>query len=124
MTTTPTVPTERRRRVILTPPSVAARAASERLTRALLNLAVGGQRPHCGDAETHHYWLSEKAHERALAVRWCHGCPVITECGAAATAQAERWGVWGAKDFSRRPRKSNPQVSARAQTSIHRSQSG
>jgi hypothetical protein len=108
---TTTVPPERRRRVILTPPSVAARAASEKLTRALINAAAKGQRPPCGDPETHHLWLSEEAQERRLAKQWCLDCPCLAECLAAAEAQKETFGVFGAKDFTRNPRKPKDPVS-------------
>jgi Transcription factor WhiB len=80
-----------------------ARIASQGLTRGLLNLAARGIRPRCSDPATHGYWLSEHKAERDLAARWCHGCPVLTECLAAAKANREQWGVWGAVDFSRRP---------------------
>jgi hypothetical protein len=81
------------------------RVESDRLTTALLNLTSRGQRPHCSDPETHHYWLSEEQHERALAIRGCQHCPVLTECRNAAEAQRETFGVYGAKDFTKHPRK-------------------
>ena len=67
-------------------------------TRALVDLAARGLRTHCSDAETHHLWLSEEAHERAVAARLCRGCPALTECGEAAEARRERFGVWGGRD--------------------------
>jgi hypothetical protein len=33
----------------------------------------------------------------------CAGCPVLVECGTAATANDERWGVWGGHDRTVRP---------------------
>jgi hypothetical protein len=80
---------------------VQASQASDRLTVALLTLASQGLRTNCSEPETHHYWLSDWPAERELAVRACHGCPVITECGEAATANDERHGVWGGVDRSR-----------------------
>jgi hypothetical protein len=38
--------------------------ANEALTRALLTIASQGQRTHCSDPETHHYWTSEREAER------------------------------------------------------------
>jgi hypothetical protein len=35
------------------------RIASDALTLALLNLAARGERTHCSDPETHHYWVSD-----------------------------------------------------------------
>jgi hypothetical protein len=77
-----------------------ARVATDRLTIALLNLASQGQRVHCSDPVTHSYWLSEHPAERALAALACRGCPVFVECGEAAAANDERWGVWNAVDRS------------------------
>lgn len=71
------------------------------LTRALLTLASRGERPRCGDPLTHDYWLSEDPAERALAATWCGGCPVLTECRDAATANGEKFGVWGGIDQTR-----------------------
>jgi hypothetical protein len=74
--------------------------ASARLVKALVNAASQGLRTHCSDAGSE-LWLSESEAERAHAARLCIGCPVLAECGAAATANGERWGVWGGKDFTR-----------------------
>jgi hypothetical protein len=78
------------------------RAETERLTRALVDLAAAGLRTHCRDPETHHYWVSDHPGERLQATRLCHGCPVISECRHAADARDERWHVWGGKDYTRR----------------------
>jgi hypothetical protein len=67
-----------------------ARQASDRLTIALLTIAAKGQRAHCSDVETHHYWTSEHPAERARAALACRGCPVGRECGEAAEANDER----------------------------------
>jgi hypothetical protein len=72
--------------------------ASERLVRALVDAASRGLRTHCSDAGSQHLWLSEDEHERGQAVILCRGCPVFSPCGDAATANGERWGVWGGKD--------------------------
>ena len=70
-----------------------AAAASDQLTRRLLDLARAGQRPPCAADDR---WLSEDQDERAEAASLCAGCPVITECRDAAAAQRESFGVWGA----------------------------
>jgi hypothetical protein len=77
-------------------------AATERLTRALVNLAARGQRTPCSDAGSSEMWVSDHPGERAHAARLCIGCPVISECRQAADARDERWHVWGGKDFTRR----------------------
>jgi hypothetical protein len=86
------------------PTKVAARAASERLTRALADLAARGLRHHCADTEVAHLWLSENEHERALAAKLCQQCPIQLECWSAAVARDERFGVWGAVDRTRKPK--------------------
>jgi hypothetical protein len=83
----------------------AARFASDRLTRALLDMAARGERSHCSDSASHHLWLSESPTDRRLAVTLCRHCPVEAECLAAATANQERFGVFGGKDFTRPPGK-------------------
>jgi hypothetical protein len=77
--------------------------ASERLTRALLDLASKGLRPHCSDAGTSSLWLPETEAERAEACKLCAGCPIHAECGASAEALGERWGVWAGRDYTVRP---------------------
>jgi hypothetical protein len=84
-------------------PMTTARDASERLLRALLTIASQEQRTHCSDPGLSELWLSDHEGERAEAARLCIGCPVITECGAAAIANDERWGVWGGHDRTVRP---------------------
>jgi hypothetical protein len=83
----------------------AARDASERLLRALITTASRGLRTHCSDPGTSELWLSESEPERSEAARLCIGCPVFIECGGAATANDERFGVWAAVDRSVRPGK-------------------
>jgi len=80
-----------------------AALANDKLTMALLNLAAKGERTHCSDPATHHLWLSEHDTERAIAITLCDHCPVLTECRRTAQLRGERFGVWGGKDFSRRP---------------------
>jgi hypothetical protein len=80
-----------------------ARAASDRLTRALITAASQGLRPHCSDPGAEWLLLSEHEAERVEAAGLCRGCPVITEWGDAAEANQERWGVWGGVDRSVRP---------------------
>ena len=80
-----------------------ARATSDALTLALLGLAERGERTHCSDPTTGHLWLSEHEGERAIAVMLCDHCPVLNICRDTAQLRQETWGVWGGKDFSRRP---------------------
>jgi hypothetical protein len=82
-------------------------AAGEQLTAALINAAAQGLRTPCSEPDTHHYWLSEDPAERKKAARWCRGCPVLHDCGAAAAARREAFGVWGGRDFTKRQR-TNP----------------
>jgi hypothetical protein len=77
--------------------------ATDRLTLALLNLAASGLRTHCSDPTSHHLWCSEHERERAVAVMLCDHCPVLTVCRDTAEQRQVTWGVWGGKDFSRRP---------------------
>jgi Transcription factor WhiB len=81
----------------------AARVPTDQLTLALLGLAARGQRTHCSDPTSHHLWLSEHQTERATAVMLCDHCPILTVCRDTAEQRQETWGVWGGKDFSRRP---------------------
>jgi hypothetical protein len=75
--------------------------ADHRLTMALIALAVRGERPRCSDPVDHALWTSDDQHDRAVAVQWCAGCPIIDPCGQAADERGERWQVWGSKDYTR-----------------------
>jgi Transcription factor WhiB len=75
----------------------------DKLTRAILEAAASGLRPHCSDVGTGGLWLSDHEAERAEAAKLCVGCPVIEPCGQAATARRERFGVWGGVDVTRPP---------------------
>ena len=79
------------------------REASDRLTQALITMAAQRLRPHCSDPESHWLWLSEHSGERQQAALTCGGCCVITECGDAAEANGERFGVWSGRDYTRQP---------------------
>ncbi len=79
--------------------------ADEQLTRRLVDLAAQGRRSRCGEAGSHELWLSDDATDRALAARWCTGCPVLVECGAAADEHDERFGVFGGVDRTPPPAK-------------------
>jgi hypothetical protein len=81
------------------------RVEGDHLTKALLDAAVAGLRPHCSEAGMGGLWLSELESERSEAVKLCAGCPVLAECRAVAVARRERFGVWGARDFTKRPGK-------------------
>jgi hypothetical protein len=78
------------------------RAATEALTRALINLGAAGLRTHCSDPGTSELWVSDHPSERREAVKLCRHCPVLSECRTAADARDERWHVWAAKDYTRR----------------------
>jgi hypothetical protein len=91
------------------PTKIAAARASDRLTKALLDLAGQGRRTHCSDPTISYLWLSEIDADRALAAKLCIGCPVQIECWAAAAAQGERW---GAIDFTRKPRPHGKKIEA------------
>ena len=71
------------------------RQATDRLTRALLDMAARGERANCSDPITDDLWLSESDSERAVAVQLCRHCPVETVCRETAELRDERWGVWG-----------------------------
>jgi hypothetical protein len=80
------------------------RDAGEALTHALVVAATQGQRTPCSDLAIRDHWVSEQEKQRRQAARWCveWQCPVLTECGQAAEANDERWGVWGGTDHSQR----------------------
>jgi Transcription factor WhiB len=78
-----------------------AECETERLTRALLNLAAAGLRTHCSDPGSSDLRLSDHPSERREAARLCRGRPVIQECRQAASARDERWHVWGGRDYTR-----------------------
>jgi hypothetical protein len=78
-------------------------AETEHFTRALINLAAQGLRTHCSDPGTSELWLSEHKAERREAAKLCRGCPVIEQCGRAAEARDEKFGVWAAVDRTRLP---------------------
>jgi Transcription factor WhiB len=82
------------------PTKIAAARAADRLTKALAELAARGLRHHCADPELSHLWLSDHEDERALAAKLCFGCPVQMERWSVARARRERFGVWGAVDFT------------------------
>jgi len=83
-------------------------SAAEALTRRLVDLADHGRRPRCGEPGGHEMWLSDDATERAQAARWCVGCAVLVECGAAADEQGERHHVWGGVDRTPPPARPKP----------------
>ena len=83
---------------VASPSKIAAARASDRLAKALLDLAAQGLRTHCSDPETAHLWLSDHEAERRLAVRLCSNCPVFMECWDASVAQREEFGVWAGVD--------------------------
>jgi hypothetical protein len=88
--------------------------AAEQLTRALVDLATEGRRPRCGEPGGHELWCSDDAADRAQAARWCTGCPVLDECGAAADEHDERFGVFGGVDRTPPPTKRKGAPAAQA----------
>jgi hypothetical protein len=85
------------------------REAGDRLTRALIDAAAAGLRPHCSDVGSW-MWLDEDPAFRREAARRCHGCPVFEPCGTAAEARQERFGVWGGRDRTVTPGKKAQQA--------------
>jgi hypothetical protein len=77
--------------------------ATDGLNRALLSLAAAGDPPRCSDPITRELWTAEHAAHRAIAVKWCKGCPVLELCSQAAEERGERFGVWGGVDRATRP---------------------
>jgi hypothetical protein len=80
------------------------RAATERLNRALVDMASRGQRPRCSDYGAD-LWTSDRLTDRQEAARLCKGCPVQTECLSAAQARRERFGVYGGRDLTPKRKK-------------------
>jgi hypothetical protein len=74
----------------------------DQLTRALIDAAAQGMRPHCSDAGSW-LWLSEDPADRREAARRCHGCVVFDPCGQAAEARQERFGTWAGVDRTKAP---------------------
>ncbi|MGX7681347.1 WhiB family transcriptional regulator [Jatrophihabitans sp. DSM 45814] len=70
--------------------------AAERLQGALLELAdTGGTTPCQADPEA---WFEGHPEQLASAAARCAGCPIMTDCAAAADENNERIGVWGGQD--------------------------
>jgi hypothetical protein len=82
--------------------------ATDLFNRALITLAVRGDRPRCADPITHVMWTSEDQHDRDIAAQWCTGCQVLQLCGDAAEERGEVWSVYGGRDFSVRPGRKKP----------------
>lgn len=53
-------------------------------------------------------WFAETPAERAEAATECDGCAAFTECAGAAAEIRPRFGVWAGRDWSPRPRRTNP----------------
>lgn len=85
-------------------------SAADLLHHALVRLASNGRRPRCGEYGGHALWCSDDPAERAQAATWCTGCPVLTECGAAAAETKATFGVWAGVDRTTRtqPDKNQP----------------
>lgn len=72
-------------------------------TKALDRLARHDRVPPCGTPEVFHYWASDSAADRAIAIRGCNRCPLVEVCDAAATERRETFGVWGGIDRTLSP---------------------
>lgn len=72
------------------------------LTGALLRMADNGQRPRCGDWNDGNPWLADDPGLRAMAARWCEGCPIVEPCAQAAKEMKASFGVWGGRDVTKR----------------------
>ena len=75
------------------------------LTAALLKMADNGERPRCGDWNDNNPWVSDDPRLRAMAARWCAGCPILGECAQAAQEMKATFGVWAGRDRTQRERK-------------------
>jgi hypothetical protein len=73
------------------------RIEGDKLTTALLNAAMAGQRPNCSDAGSW-LWLSEDPADRRETALRCHGCPAFVPCDEAAEERQERFGLGGSVD--------------------------
>ncbi len=73
--------------------------AQEALGLALLALSDRSQPTPCHrDPTTRDYWTSDDRDEREAVTASCSGCPVYTQCAAAADEAREPWGVWAGVD--------------------------
>jgi hypothetical protein len=72
--------------------------ASEKFNAGLWQLARKRRDPPCAIPEISHFWVSETAADRDIAVRGCNRCPLTDLCDAAATERKEAFGVWGGVD--------------------------
>jgi hypothetical protein len=86
-----------------TPTKIAAAAASERLTKRLIDLAARGPRTHCSDPDRAHLWLPDHEARTGEAAILYINCPAQLECWAASAARDERFRVWGGIDRTRHP---------------------
>jgi hypothetical protein len=77
--------------------------ATARFNTALITMALRGDRPRCSDPVTSGHWTAEDPADRAIAVKWCQGCPVLELCYDAAVERDEVHGVWGSVDLTRKP---------------------
>jgi len=92
--------------------------APEVLASALLELGERGRATPCHGADE---WTSDHAEDRALAARWCDGCPVLVECAAAADEHDERFGVSAGADRTPPPnRRRTARGPPAATTTYHR----
>lgn len=77
--------------------------AEEYLAERLAGLAEIGVLPACSADPDR--WFAESIDDRRAAAGECVGCPVLVECEATAVALRVRFGVWGGRDWTPRPRK-------------------
>jgi hypothetical protein len=72
------------------------------LARALDELRDRGGQPPCATHAHPDWWFSDRAAERAEAVRICHGCPIRGPCAEAGAD--EQYGIWGGQDKKTKPK--------------------
>lgn len=90
-----------------------AAAAHAELGRAVTVLADQNIRTPC-QGEDSHFWFSESTEDRTEAARRCAPCPILDLCNTTAKVARERWGVWGGRD--RTPKPKSVTLTERSQT--------
>jgi len=77
-------------------------SASENMARELSAMVDHEQKPPC--AADPGAWVSEDHTERAQAARLCAGCQLLDPCNDLADELHVRFGTWGGRDRTPRPR--------------------
>jgi hypothetical protein len=89
------------------PPAPRPRRWNDRLDRALLSLAIRGERVRCSDPVDHLLWTALDGHSRCLRDPTVKGWSVFDLCGLAAWERNEKWGVFAGVDFTRKTGRAN-----------------